>query len=118
MPRSARSLSATAVTVLTMIGDRHSYEQILAAHPTLTYRDIFDAAREALAVAGDGDGHDDRLVAIRAVHPRAYEPWTRDEDERLRAMVAGGETAAAMSVALQRQPGAIRSRMLRLGLPA
>jgi hypothetical protein len=41
--------------VLRLIARGHSYEQILAAIPGLTYRDIFRAAHEALKLLGPDD---------------------------------------------------------------
>ena len=41
-------LSATARTILGLIAEGRSYDQILQQHPELTYFDIFAAAREAV----------------------------------------------------------------------
>jgi hypothetical protein len=110
-------LSRTAVTVPTMIAEGRSYEQIVAAHPTLTYLDIFRAARGALAAVGGGAGGAARTLAeIRRQYPRAYESWSADEEDRLRELVRAGKTPEEIAMALQRQAGAIQSRMVRLGL--
>jgi hypothetical protein len=114
---AGKPLSPDAVTVLTMIAEGHSYEQILAAHPALTYLDIFKAAREALDLATDGTGRTaGNLAAIRRQYPRAYESWTADEEDRLTELVRAGTTPEEIAVTLQRQVGAIRSRMVRLEL--
>jgi DNA helicase II / ATP-dependent DNA helicase PcrA len=42
--------------------------------------------------------------------------WSADEDERLRASFLTGEAIAAMAAAHQRKRGAIRSRLVKLGL--
>jgi DNA helicase-2/ATP-dependent DNA helicase PcrA len=42
--------------------------------------------------------------------------WSTEEDDRLRAMFQRGETIAAMGKAHQRGSGAIRSRLVKLGL--
>lgn len=112
--------------ILRMIGRGHSYEQILAAMPGLTYRNIFRAAHEALKLLGPDDEaaevsgtirvQDERLRRIRAEHPRAYEPWTKDEDLRLGSMFATRKTVDEIAAILQRQPGAISSRLAKLGL--
>jgi hypothetical protein len=47
------ALSPTSVNVLRLIAEGRTYEQILALRPELTYPDIFGAAREALAIAGE-----------------------------------------------------------------
>jgi hypothetical protein len=114
---SGERLSRTAATVLTMIAEGHSYEQILAAHPALTYLDIFRAAREALDAATDRAGSAaEKLAEIRKQHPRAYENWTAEEEGRLRDLAQAGKTPKEIAVALQRQVSAIQSRMVRLGL--
>ena len=110
-------LSRTAVTVLTMIAEGHSYEQILATHSTLTCLDIFMAAREALDIATDREGSAaEKLAEIRKQHPRAYEAWTAEEEDRLRDLARAGKMPTEIAAALQRQVSAIQSRMVRLGL--
>jgi hypothetical protein len=52
----------------------------------------------------------------RTTHRRAWARWTRDEDARLTDLFSQGASRAAMEGALGRQPGAIRSRLLKLGL--
>lgn len=51
--RGNERLSARSAKVLRRIAEGHGYEQILALNPGLTYGDIYDAAREALEVAGE-----------------------------------------------------------------
>lgn len=113
-PVGESSLSTRAMAVLEMIADGRTYEQILAAYPDLTYRDIFDAADEALGRTG----RDSAMHRAKRLHPRAYEPWTPQEDAQLRGLVAIGRTSQEIAGTLQRQPGAIASRMERLGLSA
>ena len=52
LPERESRLSRTSRTVLALIAEGRTYEQILALHPELTYRDIFAAAREALEETG------------------------------------------------------------------
>jgi hypothetical protein len=52
----------------------------------------------------------------RATHARAWARWTREEDARLTALFAEGMSRAAIARELERQPGAVRSRLLKLGL--
>ena len=51
--RGNERLSARSAQVLRGIAEGRSYEQILELYPGLTYGDIYDAAREALEVAGE-----------------------------------------------------------------
>jgi hypothetical protein len=171
-------LSEQATTILGLIAEGRSYDQILHHHPDLTYFDIFAAAREALElaeapgartassepaasapvlaeiapvnlvevapIAGEPIEAAPSLSALsetfpapadvaeaapmptkrlpahiekaRATHRRAWARWTRDEDARLTALFGQGDNRAEMVRELERQPGAIRNRLLKLGL--
>ena len=101
--------------MLKLISEGHSYEQILSLHEDLTYLDIFGAAREAL-VLGEATPatYQQRLAQVRKVHPRAHEKWTDEEDEEQERLIRSGRDVGYIAVQLQRQPGAIRSRMRKL----
>lgn len=105
-----------------MIADGHRYEQILEHYPDLTYLDIFDAAAEAI---GRTDGAspparsaawENRMAEIKRRHPRAYEKWDESEEETVRSLFAAKTPVREIAAQLQRQPGAIRARLLRLGV--
>jgi superfamily I DNA/RNA helicase len=55
-------------------------------------------------------------VRVRASHPRAYEPWSQDEDAVLEYRNRCGATPRAIARELRRQPSAVRSRLRTLGL--
>ncbi len=60
---------------------------------------------------------DDRkycLSDIRRVHPRAYEKWTDEEEARLAKLRNAGKSKQEIARDLQRQPGAISSRLRKL----
>lgn len=59
---------------------------------------------------------DERLKRIRRRYPRAYEKWCKDEEKVLAARFGAGASIEDLSVFLQRRPGAIRSRLRKLGL--
>ena len=135
-------LSETASRILGLIAEGRSYDQILQQHPDLTYFDIFAAAREALDVAkaatkGPTHTEDAPLASpeepaepahkrpkrlptyigrARGTHRRAWARWTREEDSQLTSLFQRGCSRAEMVQALGRQPGAIRSRLIKLGL--
>jgi hypothetical protein len=146
-------LSDQATTILELIAEGRSYDQILQRHPDLTYLDIFAAARAALKLrrtAGPRAVPDPmpldsraepatseaeispatlpdaqpapakRLPAhierARQTHRRAWTRWTGAEDAHLADLFRQGATRAEMEAGLGRQPGAIRSRLLKLGL--
>lgn len=54
--------------------------------------------------------------AIRTRHPRAYQPWTNEEEEELARLYHAGSSTMEMAARLERQPGGIRSRLKRLSL--
>jgi hypothetical protein len=56
------------------------------------------------------------IERARATHSRAWARWTRDEDARLTLLFHQGMSRAALVRELGRQPGAVRSRLLKLGL--
>ena len=113
-------LSDRSVAVLEMIAAGNTYEQILAAYPDLTYLDIFRAAEEALELVVRLPGDDGRKVVTlaerRERYPRHGEPWGEGEDRQLESMVRSGMTVARIAGQLQRNRGAIRSRISKLNL--
>lgn len=58
------------------------------------------------------------IEALRKAQPRAYAKWTVEEDARLRGMFGGGKSPDEIAGALQRQRGAVQSRLRKLGLLA
>jgi hypothetical protein len=55
-----------------------------------------------------------RLRRIKREHPRAYERWSTEEDERLAELTQLGDSVRQIATALERQPGAIRARLKKL----
>ena len=124
------SLSAKSTAIMALIAQGCSYEQIVAAHPSITYRDIFKAAEEVLAAtklpdsnprrgAPDAPAHaneDDYRTRVKLRHRRAYEVWTAREEDQLRRLIEDGLTVARIAGRLERNRGAIRARIVRLGL--
>lgn len=110
-------LSETATIVLALIAEGHTYEQILALHPELTYKDVFAAAGEALQLAYEPQSsYQARMDEIKQKHPNAYEKWSEAEDVRLRDLHLQGMRTSEIAIELGRQPGAITSRLQKLGL--
>lgn len=60
----------------------------------------------------------DRVEAIRDEHPRAYEKWPPEEDASLASLFRSGLRLDDIAQRLQRQPSAVRSRLVKLGLVA
>ena len=57
----------------------------------------------------------DRLAKVRREHPRAYEPWSNAEEQELERLYDAGIDIEEIAGQMGRQPGAIRSRLNRLG---
>ena len=111
------SLSNKSRAILEAIAKGHTYEQILVQELAWTYHDIFQAAAEALEVSMSGSPAKTYAVeAIRHEHPKAYEKWDGDQDAQLRQLFQAGKTVAEIAVLLKRQPGGIKSRLVKLGL--
>ena len=53
---------------------------------------------------------------IQKTYPRAYKPWDFAEDERLKQRYEQGVAIRDLASEFQRKPGAIRSRLKKLGL--
>lgn len=53
---------------------------------------------------------------VRPTYPKAYERWSPDEDEQLKVKYQEGVSISELATCFQRQPGAIRSRLTKLGL--
>ena len=58
----------------------------------------------------------ERRQKTKAKYPKAYEPWSKGDDDFLRVSYAKGLSKQALSDALQRQSGAIQSRLKKLDL--
>ena len=112
----SQGLSKKTVAILSLIADGNSYEQIIEGHPDINYMDIFNAAQEALQLNASQTTYHERMEKIKTQHPRAYQPWTDEEDAKLREMHEGDIPVREIAAEFQRQPGAIRSRLTKLGL--
>lgn len=69
-------------------------------------------ARKARAAKPAADG----FAAVRATHANAYKKWTKEDDEKLEKLFRAKESAKKMAEHFDRKPGAIRSRLMHLGL--
>lgn len=110
--------TAPATTILRLIAKGHSYAQIVDRLPGVTYRDIFAAAGEALKVMEGKQTQASYVETVRQTHQRAYKPWDDEEDAELTALHEEGWTNRKIAEHLGRQPGAISSRISKLGLDA
>ena len=57
-----------------------------------------------------------KLEKIKEKYPNAYENWTPEADEKIKKFHYEGKSTSELSEIFQRKPGAIRSRLKKLGL--
>ena len=57
-----------------------------------------------------------RMSEIKNNFPNAYEPWKDEDDIKLKNLYGENKTVNEIAQVLARQPGAIRSRLNKLGL--
>jgi broad-specificity NMP kinase len=55
-------------------------------------------------------------MKVRSKYPRAYEKWSKSEEEILDQLYNEGTSIEEISIVLQRQPTALRSRLKKLGI--
>ena len=75
---------------------------------------VADADVEVLVVVQPPPATSKKLTEVRAQFARGYEPWTEQEEEELCLMHAAGQPIDVIAAKLQRQPGAIRSRLQKI----
>lgn len=57
-----------------------------------------------------------RYEKIRITYPKAYMLWEKEDDEKLERLYREGKKTKELTKIFERQPGAIRSRLSKLGL--
>lgn len=68
------------------------------------------------SVSGEEISKKYSVVTLREQYPNAYRPWQAQEDDLLTVSWHNGEKTISLAGKLGRQPGAIRSRLRKLGL--
>jgi DNA helicase II / ATP-dependent DNA helicase PcrA len=74
------------------------------------------SGRARVQGAGAAEGGDRSRTKNNGLPARHGHPWRAEDDDRLRTQFLRGEAIAAMAHAHQRKKGAIRSRLVKLGL--
>lgn len=75
-----------------------------------------DEAQQNILPEKKGISWDERLNTIKKSYPRAYKIWTKNEEIELDKLFKENMPYSEIAKKLGRQPGAIRSRLIRLGL--
>ena len=94
----------------------------MAILPTVTYLDICEAVQEALRVLDEGQAQGgksrpsfaEHLERIRADRPNAWQGWTRDQEQQLKALRADRVPLEEIARRMDRTKGAIMSRLIRM----
>lgn len=58
----------------------------------------------------------ERIKEIQEEYPNAYARWSLEQESQLRALFEAGNTIYKIAKTLERQPGAILSRLMKMGL--
>ena len=92
--------------------------QEIAAIPNRVQSAVGDrnSQPESSAAQNNADRPKNQNEKIRQKYPRAYVKWSREEDEKLKNEYASGQQIGELAKRFQRQSGAIRSRLQKLGL--
>lgn len=94
-------------------GEQWEHHRVMVFEEHLgAFVEEFDKVADALGIKRKAYSVD----AIREKHPQAYEPWTSQEDERLKTRFVEGFAIAELARVFKRQEGAIRSRLQKLGV--
>lgn len=113
------TLSNKSVILLELIARGHTYEQILRLSPGCTVMDIAIAAREILDHVRDKGvttrNQPQRYAEMRMHAPRAYLPWTADEEQELLSLFDGHAPVNVIALKLARRPTAVTQRLKKLG---
>lgn len=100
--------------ILRLLADGHAPEDLPRLLPGLAPADLRRAAQEALAsidAAPRVETRDERIARLRRTHPRAYAPWTEEEDASLLRRFDEGARSSDLSKELGRPLNAIRVRL-------
>ncbi len=67
-------------------------------------------------MTGIKSNYSDAVCRQRLMYPRAYDPWTIGEDDKLAELFSSGASIEDLSKELKRSPGAITSALKLLNL--
>lgn len=111
----------TSRAILYLLYEGRTFDEIFRLHPNLTVLDVSRAAGEGLRALEEEartrvETRAERIARVRERHPRAFEPWSEEEDARLALRFGEGASVAELTRALGRPRGALTMRLEKLGL--
>lgn len=59
--------------------------------------------------------YQERMDEIHDIYPRAYEPWNKEEEQKLLRLFKEGKNSQKIAEILERQPSSINARLKKLG---
>ena len=126
-----RDSGVSVIDILNLMSRGSTYKQIIAQYPQSTMADVMATAQlskeviECILIDTSNICLESEIrlntkvlniTQIRSKHPRAYEKWDTQEDRSLTELFRKGHKINQLAEILQRQPGAIGSRLKHLGL--
>ena len=109
----------TSRAILYLLYEGRTFDEIFQLHPNLTVLDVSRAAGEGLRALEEErklrvETREERIARVRQQHPRAFLPWSEDEDARLAVRWKQGATVAELARALERPRGSVTMRLEKL----
>jgi len=110
----------TSRAILYLLYEGRTFDEIFQLHPNLTVLDVSRAAGEGLRALEEEakqrvETREERIARVRQRHPRAFLPWSEDEDARLVTRWRSREVRLAeLARAMGRPSGALRMRLEKL----
>ena len=100
------------------IRDEYERQQILLSCNEVTHfgNSLMNCLLRFKARQEDEDSQSNYIERIREEYPNAYRPWSKEDDVALGIYLGEQMELAALSTLFQRQEGAIRARIRKLGL--
>lgn len=100
--------------ILQFLAEGCTLEEVFWHYPSLDYQDVGLAAKEALnGILNPNSGQ--RIDRIKSRYPKAYARWSEEEQEILAREFQAGNSVRELAELLNRQPGAVRIRLEKLG---
>jgi hypothetical protein len=108
-PQRKQEDAASTRSILRRLAEGKAEEVLRDVDPEALKR----AAAEALAAIDHPppETREQRITRIREKHPRAFEPWSEDEDAHLLRRFDEGTQPADLAREMHRPPNAIRLRL-------
>lgn len=99
---------------------RESSKEDKSGNRIIIFQEHLQRFREGLSIAfsqfEEKISYKNKLEKVRKIHPRAYMKWTEEDDIQLKNDYVQGKSINALANFFQRRPGAIRTRLKKLGL--